>query len=132
VNTLSIRTSRRKELVSITAQVSALVRAEGWNSGALLLFCPHTTAALTVNESADPDVAADMCRFMGKLVPVLPDFRHAEGNSDAHIQSSLFGPSLMLIVEDGSLCLGTWQGVYFCEWDGPRARNIWAQFLPGA
>ena len=131
MRTLSISTSRRKELVSITAQVSALVRAEGWNSGALLLFCPHTTAALTVNESADPDVAADMCRFMGKLVPIQPDFRHAEGNSDAHIQSSLFGPSLMLIVEDGSLCLGTWQGVYFCEWDGPRSRNIWAQFLPG-
>lgn len=131
MRSLSVKSSRRKELVSITGDVAALVRAEGWKTGALLLFCPHTTAALTINESADPDVARDMQGFMAKLVPVLPEFRHAEGNSDAHIQSSLFGPSLMLIVEDGALCLGTWQGIYFCEWDGPRTRKIWAQFMPG-
>lgn len=128
---LSLKTSHRKELVSITGQIESLIRAEGWKTGAVLLFCPHTTAALTVNESADPDVARDMRGFMSKLVPILPEFRHAEGNSDAHIQSSLFGPSLMLIVEGGRLCLGTWQGIYFCEWDGPRTRELWVQFLPG-
>lgn len=131
MRSLSVKSSHRKELLSITDQVASLVRTEGWEKGALLLFCPHTTAALTVNESADPDVASDMQGFMSRLVPVLTEFRHAEGNSDSHIQSSLFGPSLMLIVEDGRICLGTWQGIYFCEWDGPRPRKLWAQFLPG-
>ena len=131
MHSLTVQTSRRKELKLITGQVAALVREQGWKNGALLLFCPHTTAALTVNEAADPDVAHDMRGFMSRLVPELPDFRHAEGNSDAHIQASLFGPHCMLIVEDGQICLGTWQGIYFCEWDGPRGRSLWARFLPG-
>ena len=131
MRSLSVKSSCRKEFVSVTREVASLVKAEGWDTGALLLFCPHTTAALTINESADPDVARDMQGFMTKLVPALPEFRHAEGNSDAHIQSSLFGPSLMLIVEKSELCLGAWQGIYFCEWDGPRTRKLWAQFLPG-
>lgn len=131
MRSLTVTSTGRKELLSITGEVSALVRSEGWQTGALLLFCPHTTAALTINESADPDVARDMRSFMSGLVPPLQEFRHAEGNSDAHIQSSLFGPSCMVIVENGRLCLGTWQGIYFCEWDGPRTREVWVQFLPG-
>lgn len=127
---LEIRTERRAELLPVASQLAALVREQGWLSGALLVYCPHTTAGLTVNENADPDVARDMEAFMGKLVPQSAAFRHAEGNSDAHIKTSLFGPSLMLIVEDGRMQLGTWQGVYFCEWDGPRRRTLWAQFLP--
>ncbi len=128
--TLDIRTEQRSELRPVTSQLASLVRGQGWQSGALLVYCPHTTAGLTVNENADPDVARDMESFMGRLVPQSASFRHAEGNSDAHIKTSLFGPSLMLIVEDGRIQLGTWQGVYFCEWDGPRRRTLWAQFLP--
>ena len=128
---LSVSTASREEMLGITGKLRELVKANGWKNGALLVYCPHTTAALTINESADPDVQRDMCRFMKSLVPQRGDFRHAEGNSDAHIQTSLFGPSLMLIVEDGRVCLGTWQGIYLCEWDGPRKRKLWLQFLPG-
>lgn len=130
MHTLEIRTGRRSELLAVTSRLAALVTGQGWQSGGLLVYCPHTTAALTVNENADPDVARDMESFMGTLVPRDSSFRHAEGNSDSHIKTSLFGPSLMLIVEDGRIQLGTWQGVYFCEWDGPRRRTLWAQFLP--
>ena len=129
--TPTVQTTQREELRQITDLLEDLVRDRGWQDGALLLFCPHTTAALTVNEAADPDVAQDMRMFMRKLVPPLAEFRHAEGNSDAHVKTSLFSPHCMLIVENGRLRLGTWQGVYFCEWDGPRKRSLWAQFLPG-
>ncbi len=128
---LSIRTTKREELIDMTPRLADLIRAKGWEKGALLVFCPHTTAALTVNEAADPDVARDIVSFMHGAVPSHAAFRHAEGNSDAHIKTSLFGPHAMLIVEGGSVRLGTWQGVYLCEWDGPRDRAVWAQFLPG-
>jgi len=130
MKSFALQTRAREELVPITGLLSALIREQGWQSGAVLVFCPHSTGALTVNEQADSDVAKDMRAFMGQLVPQSPAFCHAEGNSDAHIKSSLFGPSLMLIVEQGELRLGTWQGVYFCEWDGPRKRSVWVQFLP--
>lgn len=126
---ITIKTSCREQFVNISHKVNELVRANGWKSGALLLFCPHTTAALTINEAADPDVASDMTAFLRKLIPQDAAFRHCEGNSDAHIKSSLVGPDLMLIVEGGELCLGTWQGVYFYEGDGPRERTVWARFL---
>ena len=128
---LQIGTSQREELKDITAQVQALVDGHGWVDGALLLWCPHTTGALTVNEAADPSVARDITVNMSKLVPRRGDYRHAEGNSDAHIKCSLFGPGLTLIVSGGRVQLGTWQGVYFCEFDGPRSRKLWAQWLPG-
>ncbi len=129
MHTLSVHTTAREELRLITPMLADLVRRQQWRNGALLLFCPHTTAGLTVNEAADPDVARDMRVFMDGLVPRQGDFRHSEGNSDAHIKTSLFGPQLMLIVDGGLIRLGTWQGVYFCEWDGPRDRTLWAQFL---
>lgn len=116
-------------MTAITRQLQNLVREEGWQSGALLVYCPHTTAGLTINENADPDVQRDMTAFLNELVPQRGDFRHMEGNSDAHIKTSLFGPQVMVIVEGGELRLGTWQGIYFCEWDGPRTREIWVQFL---
>ena len=131
MHVLTLQTAQREELRIITEPLQELVREQGWQNGALLLFCPHTTAALTVNEAADPDVALDMKTFMHKLVPSHGDFRHAEGNSDAHIKTSLFGPHCMLILEQGRIRLGTWQGIYFCEWDGPRKRTLWIQFLPG-
>ena len=131
MHTLRISTTARSQMRDITSQVRDLVRAGGWGSGALALFCPHTTCALTINEGADPDVAADMTRFFNGLVPKNGDFRHAEGNSDAHIKTSLLGPSLLVLVEGGKLMLGTWQSIYLFEGDGPRERQVWAQWLPG-
>ncbi|GAB4305970.1 MAG: secondary thiamine-phosphate synthase enzyme YjbQ [Candidatus Bipolaricaulota bacterium] len=122
---IPIRTQAREEILDITGPVGDAVRALGITDGAVLLFCPHTTAALTVNEAADPDVRADVGAALAKLVPDLP-FRHAEGNSPAHVRSALVGPSLLLPVLAGELVLGTWQGVYFCEFDGPRQRRVWA------
>lgn len=129
METLTLHTTNREQMLDITSAIRELVSTRGWRDGALLLFCPHTTGALTVNEAADPDVACDMTVNMGRLVPRHGDYRHAEGNSDAHIKTSLFGPSLMLIVDGGEVRLGTWQGIYFCEWDGPRSRKLWAQWL---
>ena len=129
METLTLQTTTREQMLDITSAIRELVSTRGWRDGALLLFCPHTTGALTVNEAADPDVARDMTVNMGRLVPRHGDYRHAEGNSDAHIKTSLFGPSLMLIVDGGEVRLGTWQGIYFCEWDGPRSRKLWAQWL---
>ncbi len=131
MHSLAVRTETREEMRHITPMLANLVSSECWRNGALLLFCPHTTAGLTINEAVDPDVARDMRSFMARLVPRHEDFRHAEGNSDAHIKASLFGPQLLLIVDNGVIRLGSWQGVYFCEWDGPRDRTLWAQFLPG-
>lgn len=131
---LSVATGKRCEMRDITQDLRALVRRnaveQGWQEGALALFCPHTTCGLTINEGADPDVAHDMLDFFSKLVPESGAYRHAEGNSDAHIKASLFGASLLLLVEDGELRLGTWQAVYLCEGDGPRRRKLWAQWLP--
>lgn len=131
METLSLRTTAREHLLDVTEELQELVARKGWTHGALVLLCPHTTGAVTVNEAADPDVARDIAVNMGNLVPRRGDYRHAEGNSDAHIKTSLFGPSLLLIVDGGRLRLGTWQGVYFCEFDGPRDRRLWVQWLPG-
>jgi len=124
---LPVRTGSRTELVDITADVREVVRKSGVASGLCLVFCPHTTAGLTINENADPDVVRDIIKETGKLVPADDGYRHSEGNSDAHIKSSLFGPSLQFIVEGGDLLLGTWQGVYFCEFDGPRSRKVYVK-----
>ena len=107
---LEQRTPRREALVRITPALTELVTAKGWRDGAMVVFCPHTTAGLTVNEDADPDVAVDMVDIMARLIPRDPDYRHAEGNSDAHVKTTLVGPSLTLIVADGRIQLGTWQG----------------------
>ena len=131
METVTIRTPQREAMVNITAAVQKLVATKGWYHGALLAFCPHTTASLTINEAADPDVEQDMVAFMHRRIPATEAFRHGEGNSDAHIKASLFGAHSLIIVEQGTLRLGTWQGLYLCEWDGPRTRNVWLQFLPG-
>ncbi|UZP67033.1 secondary thiamine-phosphate synthase enzyme YjbQ [Desulfovibrio mangrovi] len=129
MHTLSIRTAEREQLIDITREVQNLVNAQGWQDGMLLLYCPHTTGAVTINEGADPDVKRDIAVNMAKLVPMRGDYRHAEGNSDAHIKTSLFGPAQMLIVENGDVMLGTWQVIYFCEFDGPRQRKLWVKFI---
>lgn len=122
---LEITTRKRTDWVSITSQVADAVRQAGVVSGAVTVFVPHTTAGVTINENADPDVARDMMGFLDRLVPQSAEFAHAEGNSDAHIKASLMGSSVRVIVEDGRLCLGIWQGIYFCEFDGPRRRQVW-------
>ena len=124
MQTLSVKTSSRVEMVDITAQVANAIRDEGVQDGLAVVFVPHTTAGVTINENADPDVARDIRSHLDKLVPPNEGYAHAEGNADAHIKSSLFGPSLVLIVSGGRPVLGTWQAVYFCEGDGPRRRKV--------
>jgi secondary thiamine-phosphate synthase enzyme len=130
VNRIPVRTRAREQLVDITDAVRDAVRASGIRSGTVHLWSLHTTCGLTVNEGADPDVATDLAAFMDRLVPEQAGFRHAEGNSDSHVKTSLFGPGLTLLVEDGELVLGTWQHVFLAEWDGPRDREVAALVLP--
>ncbi len=119
-----VRTRAAQEILDITTRVQEVLADLGLVDGAVLLYCPHTTCALTVNEVADPDVRGDVSRALAALVPQVP-FRHSEGNSPAHFLAALLGPSLLLPVEGGRLALGTWQGVYLCEFDGPRTRSVW-------
>ncbi len=130
METLQIRTRDREEMLDITGAIRKMISANGWSDGLLLLYCPHTTCAVTVNEGADPDVVRDILVNLRKIVPPQGDYRHSEGNSDAHIKSSLFGCDQLLIVEGGQVRLGTWQKVFFCEFDGPRARTLWAKYIP--
>ncbi len=123
---LEVRTGSRRELVDITARVQEAVAGQRVGDGAVLVWVPHTTAAVIVNEHADPDVARDILRALGAMVPAVR-FAHAEGNSDAHLLASLLGPSLVLPVEGGRLRLGTWQGVFLVELDGPRRRRVWVR-----
>jgi secondary thiamine-phosphate synthase enzyme len=125
---LSISTVRRTQFVSITAKIAEVVANSRFQDGVLTIFVPHTTAGVTINENADPDVARDMESFSDKLVPQNIQFHHNEGNSDAHIKSSFYGSSVQVIIRDGKMWLGTWQGIYFCEFDGPRQREVYLAF----
>ena len=132
MKTLHIRTGTREELIDITEAPRKAVREYGWQDGALMLFCAHTTCGLTINEGADPDVQRDLVRFFGEIAPRVHGWKHAEGNSDAHIRSSLLGASLLVPLDKGELSLGTWQSVYLYEGDGPRLRTLWLQRLAAA
>jgi secondary thiamine-phosphate synthase enzyme len=121
---LSVKTDRRTQLVDVTAQVQKVVAASGVARGVCYLYVPHTTAAITINECADPDVARDVEGALDRLIPKTGPFRHSEGNSDSHVKAVLVGTSQMVLVEDGKLALGRWQGVFFCEFDGPRDRRL--------
>lgn len=130
MNQFQIKTTTRNQFVEITDQVRNVVTASKISSGLCVVYCPHTTAAITVNENADPDVVHDMLLYLNKTIPQhQTGFRHAEENSDSHIKASLVGPSVTLVVEDGDIVLGRWQGVYFCEFDGPRTRQVMVQVL---
>jgi len=129
MNTLEIRTRSKDEFVDLTAEVGRLVAASGVASGLCVVTVPHTTAGVTVNENADPDVRADLAMTLKRIVPEALPYAHAEGNSPAHVKASLVGSSATLIVEGGRLQLGTWQGIYFCEFDGPRTRKVWIQII---
>ena len=114
--------------IDITGQVRRIVAAGAVQNGLCQIFVPHTTAGLTINENADPDVVTDMLASLKQMVPNLP-YRHGEGNSPAHVKSSLVGCSLTVPIAEGQLCLGTWQGIYFCEFDGPRTRRFYIEIL---
>ncbi len=127
---LEVHTRNRNEFVEITDEVAAAVKATGVRSGMVVVYCPHTTAAITINENADPDVVHDMLLYLERAVPQLqPGFRHGEGNSDSHIKASLVGNSVTVLLEEGGLVLGRWQGIYFCEFDGPRTRTFHVQVI---
>jgi secondary thiamine-phosphate synthase enzyme len=133
MRSFTVGTSKRNEFVEITDEVRAAVRQSGVSAGICVVYCPHTTAGVTIQENADPDVVRDMLLWLNQSVPKdVPGFRHAEGNSDSHLKSSLIGSSVTIIVEGGALVLGTWQGVYFCEFDGPRTRTVHVQTIGSA
>ncbi len=122
---ISIRTEKRNEMVDITNKIATLVAHEGITDGQVVVYCPHTTGGITINENADPDVIHDLLLTFSELFPKdRPGYRHVEGNSDSHCKSSLVGASEQILIKDGHLVLGTWQGVYFCEFDGPRTRRV--------
>ena len=125
---IQVRTRARRELVDITRQVAAAARESG-GSGAWLVFVPHTTAGVTINEGADPAVADDILTALEAAVPEGQPWKHAEGNSPAHVLSTLVGSSVLVAVEDGEVALGTWQSIFFSEFDGPRSRQVWLQKL---
>lgn len=125
--TLDVKTTRRVAFVDVTREVAELVRGAG--DGAVLVYVPHTTAGVTINEDADPSVRADLEMALDRIVPGDLPFRHAEGNSDAHTKASLMGSSVTVPVVDGALQLGTWQGIYFAEFDGPRRRRLTVTFI---
>jgi secondary thiamine-phosphate synthase enzyme len=130
--TLQISSRSRNEFIDLTAMLREALAEHGWKDGALLVFNPHTTAGLTINEGADPDVRRDVLAALARLIPERGDYRHAEGNSDAHLKASLMGSSLTIPVVNGQLGLGTWQSIYFCEFDGPRNRKVNLSFLRSA
>jgi len=120
----TLSTARRMEFVDITGQLSEAVRQSGLSEGVLYVYNPHTTAGLTVNEGADPDVQSDILAVLEEIVPLKYPYRHAEGNSPAHVMASLVGASQVIFVSNGRLQLGTWQKIFFCEFDGPRQRKV--------
>ena len=129
MKTLEIRTGAGEEIVDLTSEVQGIVASSGVKDGLCLIFVPHTTAGVTINENADPNVRADILTALRHAVPDSLPFAHSEGNSPAHVKASLIGSSVTVIVEGGRLRLGTWQGIQFCEFDGPRDRKLYVQVL---
>jgi len=128
---IQVKTNKREELIDITSKVQSYIKDKDIKDGFVTVFIPHTTAGVTINENADPDVARDITSKLNKEIPQNEGYAHAEGNSDAHIKSSLVGPSLQVLVNSGNLVLGTWQGIYFCEFDGPRTRKVYLKAFSG-
>ena len=126
----SIQSKARTQMIDITPAVQVEIDKAGITDGAVVVFSPHTTAGITINENADPSVPADLEAILDRMIPWEANYRHLEGNSAAHAKSSLVGASELVIIEKGRLVLGTWQSIFFCEFDGPRRRNVRLQFLP--
>ncbi len=130
MDTLSVRSNQQVEFVEITTPVRQWLARQGAESGVLTLYVPHTTAGITINENADPDVITDLTKELNKVIPFEDGYRHAEGNAAAHIKSSVIGTSVQVLVDEGNLVLGTWQGIFFAEFDGPRSRKVHLQLTP--
>jgi secondary thiamine-phosphate synthase enzyme len=126
---LSVKTSSRTELIDITSKIAKLVKESGVTEGLCMLYVPHTTGAVTINESADPSVKGDILMVLNQIVPWDADYKHMEGNSPAHLKSTLVGASQLVAIENGALVLGTWQGIFFCEFDGPRTRKVHVRII---
>jgi secondary thiamine-phosphate synthase enzyme len=126
---LSVKTRERTELVDVTSDINRLVQESGIDQGLCMLYVPHTTAAVTINESADPSVKSDILMILNKIIPWEANYRHLEGNSAAHIKSSLVDSSELIAIENRKLVLGTWQGMFFCEFDGPRTRKLHVRII---
>jgi secondary thiamine-phosphate synthase enzyme len=121
---LSVKTRKRTELIDITSDINQVIQKSGTDQGFCMIYVPHTTAAVTINESADPSVKSDILMVLNQIIPWEANYRHLEGNSPAHIKSTLVGSSELIAIENGRLILGTWQGIFFCEFDGPRTRKV--------
>jgi len=126
---IKVVTTSRTELIDITSDVQRILDSVKLQSGIVSIYCPHTTGAITINEGADPAVRKDIINVLNDIIPWNFDYKHMEGNSPAHIKTTLVGPSVSVIVEDQRLCLGTWQRIFFCEFDGPRRRKVWLKAL---
>lgn len=126
---IAVKTISRFQMIDLTAQVRTAVQESGVKSGICHVFVPHTTAAVTINENADPDVPKDILYELDKVIPLDDDYRHIEGNSAAHVKASLVGASEAVLIENGDLVLGTWQSIFFCEFDGPRARQVFVKII---
>ena len=126
---LSIKTGAKTEFIDITAKVAEVVRSSGLGDGLCMLYVPHTTGAVTINESADPSVKEDILMVLNRIVPWQAEYRHLEGNSPAHIKATLVGASELIPIKNGQLVMGTWQGIFFCEFDGPRTRKLRIQLI---
>ena len=125
MNEITVQSKSRTGFIDITSSVQQFADGNGMKDGLITVFVPHTTAGVTINENADPDVTADMETVLDRMVPWSGGYHHSEGNTAAHVKASLMGSSVQVIVKDGKLRLGTWQSIYFCEFDGPRTRKIW-------
>ncbi len=126
---ISVKSKDRTEFINITGEIQNAVSKSGIREGICYIFVPHTTAGVTINESADPDVVDDIQQSLNKLVPHSGNYRHTEGNADSHIKTSIVGSSEVIFIEGGKLKLGTWQGIFFCEFDGPRSRKVWVKIV---
>jgi secondary thiamine-phosphate synthase enzyme len=126
---INIKTERRTQFKDITDEIARIIKKDAIENGMVLVYCPHTTAGLTINENADPHVQGDMLRELNKIVPFEDDYDHGEGNSAAHIKATMTGLSVTIPVRKGYMVLGTWQGIYFCEYDGPRSRKVHIQTM---
>lgn len=129
MDTIEIRSRRREEIIDITHEIAGLKAVAGCREGLCTVFVPHTTAGVTINENADPDVKADILGVLREAVPDSHPYSHTEGNGPAHVKASLVGSSVTVLVEEGKLRLGTWQGICFCEFDGPRTRKVWVKLV---
>jgi secondary thiamine-phosphate synthase enzyme len=126
---ITVNTRKRNQLVDITAHIQQIIDKHGTENGTVHVYCPHTTAAVTVNENADPSVQSDIATTLSTLIPHDGDYAHREGNADAHVKAAIVGSSRTLFVQNSTIALGTWQGIYLCEFDGPRTREVWVKVV---